>query len=71
VQGYEASSIFGVGVPAGTRSENRRKEMNRELNAALVDPLIKARLAELSSIPTPMTQGEFRAALQRRRSGAT
>jgi tripartite-type tricarboxylate transporter receptor subunit TctC len=33
--------------------------LNKEINAALADPAIKARLAELGSVPTPMSPPEF------------
>jgi tripartite-type tricarboxylate transporter receptor subunit TctC len=47
VPGYEASVMNGVGVPKNTPSEIIDK-LNKEINAALVDPNIKARLAGLS-----------------------
>jgi tripartite-type tricarboxylate transporter receptor subunit TctC len=46
VPGYEASSIFGFGAPKNTPPEIIDK-LNREINAGLVDPKIKARLADL------------------------
>src|SRR5262249_10906941 len=39
VPGYEASSVFGVGVPTGTPREITEL-LNRELDAALADPRI-------------------------------
>ena len=44
--GYEASSIFGLGAPKNTPAEIIDK-LNKEINAALADPKIKARLADL------------------------
>ena len=44
--GYEASAWYGVGAPANTSVEIIGK-LNREINAALADSRIKARLAEL------------------------
>ena len=41
VPGYEASAWFGVGVPKNTPSAIIER-LNREINAALVDPKIKA-----------------------------
>ena len=46
VPGYEASSIFGFGAPKNTPAETIDK-LNKEINAGLVDPNIKARLADL------------------------
>src|SRR5262249_9743238 len=47
VPGYDASSWGGVGVPRGTPAEIINK-LNREINAGLADPAIKAKLAELA-----------------------
>jgi tripartite-type tricarboxylate transporter receptor subunit TctC len=44
--GYEASGWFGVGAPKNTPSEIIDK-LNKEINAGLADPKIKARLADL------------------------
>jgi tripartite-type tricarboxylate transporter receptor subunit TctC len=44
--GYEASAWFGVGAPKNTPSEIIDK-LNTEINAALSDPKLKARLADL------------------------
>ena len=46
VPGYEASSIFGFGAPRNTPAEIVDK-LNKEINAGLADPKIKARLADL------------------------
>jgi tripartite-type tricarboxylate transporter receptor subunit TctC len=46
VPGYEASSIFGFGAPKNTPAEIVDK-LNKEINAGLADPKIKARLADL------------------------
>ncbi len=46
VPGYEASSIFGFGAPKNTPTEIIDK-LNKEINAGLADPKIKARLADL------------------------
>jgi tripartite-type tricarboxylate transporter receptor subunit TctC len=48
VQGYEASNWYGIGAPKGTPAEIIDK-LNKEINAALVDPQLKARLAELGT----------------------
>jgi tripartite-type tricarboxylate transporter receptor subunit TctC len=46
VPGYEASALFGVGGPKATLVDIVEK-LNKEINAGLADPRIKARLAEL------------------------
>src|SRR4029077_17134947 len=46
VPGYEASQWFGVGAPKNTPSQIIDK-LNEAINAALADPKIRARLAEL------------------------
>jgi tripartite-type tricarboxylate transporter receptor subunit TctC len=46
VPGYEMSAWFGVGAPRNTSAEIIDK-LNREINAALADPKMRARLAEL------------------------
>ena len=50
VPGYEASAWFGIGAPKGTPAAIIDK-LNRTVNAALADPKMKARLAELGGIP--------------------
>jgi len=46
VPGYEASNIRAIGAPKNTPSEIIEK-LNKEINAALADPKIKARLTDL------------------------
>lgn len=46
VPGYEASSIFGFGAPRNTPAAIVDK-LNKEINAGLADPMIKAQLADL------------------------
>ena len=58
VPGYEASSWNGVGVPRNTPAETVAK-LNAEIDAALADPNIKARLADLGGAPMPMKPAEF------------
>jgi tripartite-type tricarboxylate transporter receptor subunit TctC len=48
VPGYEASNIRGVGAPSNTPVEIIDK-LNKEINAALADATIKARLADLGA----------------------
>ena len=56
--GYEASIWYGVGVPKKTPTEIVEK-LNKEINAALADPKLKARFAELGAEPMMMTPAEF------------
>jgi tripartite-type tricarboxylate transporter receptor subunit TctC len=46
VSGYEASSWSGLGAPRNTPVEIIDK-LNKEINAALADPKMKSRLADL------------------------
>jgi Tripartite tricarboxylate transporter family receptor len=46
VPGYEASNWFGVGAPKATPAEIVEK-LNKEINAGLADPKLRARLADL------------------------
>ena len=50
VPGYEASGPFGLGAPKDTPPAVIEK-LNREVNAVLADPKVKARLSELGSEP--------------------
>lgn len=56
--GYEASAFTGVGVPAGT-PEAIIARLNREINAGLNDPGIKAKLADLTVTPLVLSPAEF------------
>jgi tripartite-type tricarboxylate transporter receptor subunit TctC len=56
--GYEGSGWYGVGAPKNTRAEIVER-LNKEINAALADPQMKARLADLGNVPMPMTPTEF------------
>jgi tripartite-type tricarboxylate transporter receptor subunit TctC len=57
--GYEASGWWGVGAPKNTPAEIVEK-LNKEINAVLAEPKMKLRLAELDSVPTPMSPADFR-----------
>lgn len=50
VPGYEASALFGMGAPIKTPPEIIAK-LNREINAVLAEPNVKARLTELGGEP--------------------
>jgi len=56
--GYEATAWYGVGAPRSTPVEIVAK-LNKEINAGLADPKMKARLADLGSEGMAMTPGEF------------
>jgi tripartite-type tricarboxylate transporter receptor subunit TctC len=58
VPGYEASFWFGIGAPKVTPAEIVDK-LNKEVNAALADPKMKARLADLGGTPLPGSPAEF------------
>jgi tripartite-type tricarboxylate transporter receptor subunit TctC len=48
VPGYEAGAWFGIGAPKGTPPEAVDR-LNKEINAGLANPKIKARLADLGA----------------------
>jgi tripartite-type tricarboxylate transporter receptor subunit TctC len=58
IPGFEASTWQGIGAPKGTPAEIVDK-LNKEINAALADPKIKERLADLGSIPTPLSPAAY------------
>lgn len=58
VPGYEVTAWFGAGVPKGTPPAVVDK-LNREINAALADPKIKARFAELGAMPFVATPAQM------------
>jgi tripartite-type tricarboxylate transporter receptor subunit TctC len=58
VPGYEASQWYGMAAPAGTPQEIIEK-LNREINAAIADPAMKARLGALGGEPLPGSPSEL------------
>jgi tripartite-type tricarboxylate transporter receptor subunit TctC len=58
VPGYEASAWFGISVPKGTPPAAIAR-LNREVNAALADPAMKAKLADLGGVPIAGTPEQF------------
>jgi tripartite-type tricarboxylate transporter receptor subunit TctC len=58
VPGYEASSWHGLGVPRNTPAEIVEK-LNKETNAGLADPKLKARLADVGGTVLPGSSAEF------------
>jgi tripartite-type tricarboxylate transporter receptor subunit TctC len=61
VPGYETSQWYGIGVPKNTPAEIVEK-LHKEVNAGLVDPKLKARLADIGGIAlagSPVDFGTF------------
>jgi tripartite-type tricarboxylate transporter receptor subunit TctC len=58
VPGYEASVWFGIGAPRNTPAEIVDK-LNKEINAGLVDPKFKARLADLGGTVLAGSPADF------------
>jgi tripartite-type tricarboxylate transporter receptor subunit TctC len=56
--GYEASYWAGIGAPKATPAEIVEK-LNKEINAALADPNMKARLADLGGTVLALSPSEF------------
>jgi tripartite-type tricarboxylate transporter receptor subunit TctC len=58
VKGFEASAWFGVGAPKNTPKEIIAK-LNKEINAILAEPAMKARIAELGGVPITGSPEDF------------
>ena len=58
VPGYEASAWFGVAVPKGTPPAAIAR-LNREINAALADPVMRSKLADLGGVSIAGTPEQF------------
>ena len=58
VPGYEASGWFGVGAPRNTPSEIIDK-LNKQINVALTEPRIKARIADLGGTVVAGSPSDF------------
>lgn len=56
--GYEASAWFGAAAPKGTPPAVIAR-LNREINAALADPVMKAKLADLGGVSIAGTPEQF------------
>jgi tripartite-type tricarboxylate transporter receptor subunit TctC len=56
--GYEASGWFGIGAPKNTPSEIIDK-LNKEINAGLADPKVKARLGDFGCTVLPGSPADF------------
>jgi tripartite-type tricarboxylate transporter receptor subunit TctC len=58
VPGYESSSWYGLAAPKNTPADVIDR-LNNEVNAALVDPKMKARLADMGGIMLAGTPADF------------
>ena len=58
VPGYEASTWSGVGAPKATPAEIVEK-LNKEINAGLADPKMKARLADVGGTALSGSPADF------------
>ena len=58
VPGYEASAWFGIAAPKGTPAEII-DTLNKEINAGLTSPILKARLADLGGAVLPGSPATF------------
>jgi len=58
VPGFDVTGALGIGAPQGTPADVIAI-LNDKVNAALIDPAIKARLVDLGFVPTPMSAAEF------------
>jgi tripartite-type tricarboxylate transporter receptor subunit TctC len=58
VPGYEVISWFGIGAPTNTPAEIVDK-LNREINAALADPRMKARISDMGATPFVSSPADF------------
>jgi tripartite-type tricarboxylate transporter receptor subunit TctC len=58
VPGYEASVWYGIAAPKGTPPE-AIEVLNKAVNAALADPKMQERVAQLGGTPMPMSPAEF------------
>jgi tripartite-type tricarboxylate transporter receptor subunit TctC len=64
VPGYEESNWWGFGAPRNTPAAIVDK-LNQEINAALADPKMKARLADLGGTPLAGSPADFGALIAR------
>jgi tripartite-type tricarboxylate transporter receptor subunit TctC len=58
VPGFEAGDWLGIGAPRNTPAEIVDK-LNKEINAGLADPAMKARIADIGGSPLSVTPAEF------------
>ena len=60
VPGYEVEAWSGLGAPRGTPPDIVDR-LYREISAALADPTVKARLADVATVPMPLAPAAFAA----------
>jgi tripartite-type tricarboxylate transporter receptor subunit TctC len=58
VKGYEVTGLLGIGAPKSTPADVVDK-LNKEINAVLVDPSVKEKLAGVDSIVRAGTPADF------------
>jgi tripartite-type tricarboxylate transporter receptor subunit TctC len=58
VTGYDVTAWYGVGAPKGTPVDIIDK-LNKEINAGLADPKLKARLADFGGTPLVLSPADF------------
>jgi tripartite-type tricarboxylate transporter receptor subunit TctC len=58
VPGYEASAFFGLVAPKGTPAE-AIEAINKQVNAALADPGMQAKLKQIGGTPIPGSPADF------------
>jgi tripartite-type tricarboxylate transporter receptor subunit TctC len=58
VPGYEVVAWFGVGAPVNTPAPVVDK-LNKEINAALADPRMQARIADMGAAPFVSSPADF------------
>jgi tripartite-type tricarboxylate transporter receptor subunit TctC len=56
--GYEASQWYGIGAPKNTPAQTIDR-LNKEINAALADPKMKARFADLGAAVLAGSPADF------------
>ena len=56
--GYEVSTWFGIGAPRNTPAAIIDK-LNKEINTALADPKMKARISDMGALPFAGSPADF------------
>ena len=56
--GYEATAWYGIGAPRATPAEIVDR-LNKEINAALADPRMKARIVDLGGDVLALSPADF------------
>jgi tripartite-type tricarboxylate transporter receptor subunit TctC len=64
IAGFEVTPWTALGVPSGTPNAIVER-LNREINAGLADPGIRARMAEVGGVPLVYSPAELRALISR------